>query len=130
MIHQKPGGITVPLSAAYAYHEAKGWDPVKLAIGYVQAWAAKVPVGTETIFAKLKCELSDELCGCAKDSTNIKCKGPYPPVNIEILMDVLEKGIDGVEMLWYPAPQATVVDGHVHQVEKIGPGLVVYVKKV
>lgn len=127
MMQQKPGGITVPLSTAYAYYKV---NSVKLAIEYFQAWAAKVPVGTETIFAKLKCELSDEPCGCAEDSTIIKCKGPYPPVAIEILMDVLEKGIDGIEMLWYPAPEAIVIDGSVHHVEKIGPGLAVYVKKI
>lgn len=133
-----PGGITVPLKTSYAYCEYLGKDPVALATQYFQAWAAKVPAGTETIFSKIKCELADGPCGCAEDSTNAKCTGPYAPVPLEILLDILEKGVEGVGMLWYPAPQCIVVDGHVHQVEKIGPhsmqtnttAKAVYVKKL
>jgi hypothetical protein len=117
----QPSSITTPLSKSYEYYAWKGQDPVVLAVEYVQAWAAKVPVGTQMILAKVKCALADGPCGCPEDSTIFKCKGPNPPVGVEILLDVLKKGVEGVEMLMLPAPEAIVGDGHVHFVEGVGP---------
>jgi hypothetical protein len=123
------GGITVPLSTIYAYYEGQGKDPVALATEYFQKWAAKVPVGKQMIVAKMKCALADGPCGCPEDSSIYKCTGPYPPVDLFILLDVLKQGVEGVEMLILPAPQALIEDGHLHFVEFVGPAMSVYVKK-
>lgn len=104
--------------------------PQALAVGYVQAWAAKVPTGTQMMLAKMKCALADGPCGCAEDSTNLKCTGPYLPVPIEVLIHVLEQGVEGVQTVSLPSPQAVVEGGHVHLVEFMGPGQTLYVKKL
>lgn len=124
--------------AVKAYYAAKGLDAVELAKGYVAQWAAKVPSGTQTLVAKMKCDLVDNSCGCPKGLVHYKCQGPYLPVALEILLEVLAEGVEGVETLVLPAPQAHVADGHVqvtefagpHSLLVNGPAQAMYVKKL
>jgi hypothetical protein len=130
------GSVTVSKSTVCAYLEAKGIDPVAKATEYIQAWKAKVPLGTQMIMAKMKCALADGPCGCPEDSSLYKCTGPYLPVPIEILLDVMFPpdgspcAVEGVECLMLPAPEAIVVDGHVHEVEFVSSNVLAkYIKK-
>lgn len=118
----KPGGIKITKAAIYKRYEAKGLDADELAIEHIKAWAAKVPVGTQMIVAKMKCALADGPCGCGEDTPVFKCTGPYPPVPHEIIRDWILSGlIPGIEGELLPAPEAIIVDGHVHVVEFVGP---------
>lgn len=118
----KPGGITVTQKDVIDHYEQKGKDAIQVAIDYLLAWMAKVPVGKQTLFAKTKCDLSEEPCGCAPDNFLIKCKGPYPKVPIEIIFEIMEAGlIDGLEAVKLPAPTVEIVDGHMHLIEFVGP---------
>jgi hypothetical protein len=104
---------------------------LKTAIAYIEAWKAKVPIGTEMLVSKMKCALADGPCGCAEDSTTLKCTGPYPQCPMETILFALDCGevenVIGIDLL---APEATVVDGHVHVVEFVGPGTAKYIKKL
>ncbi|WP_432158560.1 hypothetical protein [Streptomyces sp. bgisy153] len=129
---QMPGLAVATKQAVYALIP----DADEQALAWIQAWADKVPSGTQMIFAKMKCALADGPCGCPEDAYVYKCRGPYPPVPIEIIADLLlppdggpcpVAGVEGVMLL---APQAIVVDAHVHEVEFMGPGKSLYVKKI
>jgi len=114
-----------------AHYALQGLDAVQVAKNYIAAWAAKVEPGTQMILARMKCALADGPCGCAEDSYFSKCTGPYPQVPIEIILEVLEAGVEGVEMVWLASSVATVPgDGHVHIQEQAGPAKSAYVKKL
>jgi hypothetical protein len=112
------------------HYALQGQDAVKLAEEYVAAWVAKVEPGTQTTIAKMKCALADEPCGCAPDSTNSKCMGPNPPVPVEILLEVLESPVEGVQVMMLPSTGAFIDNGHVHYVEFGGSGVTMYLKKI
>ncbi len=116
-----PSSINLTVENAYAHYALKGKDAKALATAYFQAWAAKVPSGTTMLLAKVKCVLAEGDCGCPEDSSIFKCTGPYPPVPVEILKDVLEQGVEGIQMAFQPAPEALIVDKHVYFVEGVGP---------
>ena len=130
-----PGGITVtPEGWVEDYYAEKGVDIIEAAKGYVQAWADKVPSGTETIIAKMKCVLADGPCGCTDETPVYTCTGPYLPCPLEVLMEVLAPKdggpclVEGVEVVWHAAPEAIVIEkevddkfGKVYVVEKVGP---------
>jgi hypothetical protein len=129
---KKPGGITVTKEAVYKLLP----DADSLALAWIKAWADKVPSGTETVVAKMKCALADGPCGCPEDAYTFKCTGPYLPVPLEILMDWILPSdgypclVPGVKGGMLPAPQAVVADGHVREVPFAGPGMALYVKKI
>lgn len=110
-------------------------DAEEQALAWIQAWADKVPPGTQMVFAKMKCALAEGPCGCPGDAYIFKCKGPYPPVPIEIIMALILPGdgspcpVAAVEGHMAPAPLATFYDGHVHEVAFTGPSKTLYVKK-
>jgi hypothetical protein len=122
-----------------AHYALKGQDVVELAKDWIAQWASKVEPHTTMLMSKMQCAMADEPCGCTKSAFYIKCSGPYPPVPVEILMEVLEQGlVEGVKMLTLPAPQAFKWDGKVKVVEFMGPhsllvggpALVKYVQKI
>jgi hypothetical protein len=129
------GGITVPISTVYASYESQGLDAKAVALAYVQAWADKVPSGTLTLLAKMKCAMADGPCGCPKGAFIYKCTGPYPQVPIEIILELLfpkdgsSCAVKGVEAKYLLAPEYFVGNGHVHLVEFAGPAYAVYIKK-
>jgi hypothetical protein len=110
-------------------------DAEEQALAWIQAWADKVSPGTQMPFAKMKCTLADGPCGCPEDAYVFKCAGPYPPVPIEIVMDLIlpEDGspcqVAGVEGQMLLASEAVFQDGHLHEEPFTGPGKVLYVKK-
>lgn len=85
----KPGGIIVTHEDVYTYYAEKCLNARNKAIAYVEAWSAKVEPGTRMTLAKMKCTLADGPCGCPEDSTLLACKGPYPGVPIEIILQVI-----------------------------------------
>jgi len=118
----QPGTINVAQDAVIQHYAEKGNDAWGLAKGWIEAWAAKAEPGTQVPLAKMKCMLADGGCGCPEDSSVYKCTGPYPPVPIEIIVAVLEKGdVKGVELLTLPAPEAVITGGSVHFAEFVGP---------
>jgi hypothetical protein len=130
---KKPGGIHVTEETVYKLIP----DADALALAWIKAWADKVPSGTQMILAKMRCALADGPCGCPEDAYTFKCTGPYPPVPLEILMawvTPLESSpgpIPGVvEGVMLPAPQAVVSGGHVREVQFVGPGMALYLKKI
>lgn len=131
----KPGAITVTPADVVAYFTAKGWDARGRAESYIQAWADKVPSGTQMLLAKMKCALADGPCGCPEDAFVFKCTGPYLEVPVEIILGVLfpEDGspcpVDGVAAEYLPAPKYVTGDGHVHLVDFVGPAKSAYITK-
>jgi hypothetical protein len=131
-MNQKPGNITVPTSAVYDLIP----DADAKALEWIEDWADKVPEGTGMILAKMKCTLAEEPCGCPEDSFLYTCMGPNPPVPIEIVMKCLmpEDGskcsVPGVEGVMLPAPQVVVSGSWVQVLHFMGPGEVMYIKKV
>lgn len=116
------GSIKTTKESVHACFAKKGADAIQLAIDYLLAWQDAVPVGTQTLFAKMKCELSEEPCGCPGDAFLFKCKGPYLPVPVEIVFEVLFAGIvDGIKGEMLPAPGVKIVEGHMHLVPFQGP---------
>lgn len=105
------GSIHVTKDTVQAYYAAKGLDATELAKEWIAAWAAKVEPGTQMILAKMKCTLADGPCGCEPHVYVYKCTGPYPPVPMEIIIEVLFPkdggpcAVEGVEGLELPAPE-------------------------
>lgn len=112
---------TTPASVV-SHFALKGLDVYAMAKDYVSAWVAKAEPGQTMTVAKMKCVLADGPCGCGPETPIFKCTGPYCPVPLEILKEVLLSGeVEGHKAEYLPAPEAIVVDGTLYVIDFVGP---------
>ncbi|MFE4681619.1 hypothetical protein ACFRNJ_12375 [Streptomyces sp. NPDC056721] len=133
----KPGGIVTTKAAVYAHFAEKGIDADAAVKAWIEAWADKVPAGTQMILARMKCALADGPCGCPPNAYIYKCKGPYLGIPVEILIDALFPpdgspcAVPGVEGLELPGPEYFMKgDGTGVEQEFLSETLVKYIQKV
>jgi hypothetical protein len=133
----KPGNITLPKSTVYDYFTEKGIDAGDVVKAWIEAWADKVPSGTQMILAKMRCTLAGGPCGCPPHAYIYKCQGPYLGIPVEILIDVLFPpdgspcAVPGVEGLELPGPEYFMKgDGTGVEQEFLSKTLVKYIQKV
>lgn len=118
----QPVSIKTTPEAVLAHFAQKGQDAVQMAKDYIQTWVAKAEPGKTMTVAKMKCVLADGPCGCGPETPIFKCAGPYLPVPLEILKQVLLSGeIPGLKAEYLPAPEAIVVDGTLYVIDFVGP---------